>query len=556
MAVFYDQQHDDEEDKKQGSAQQLGGQSAYVAQSATGGSSAPTSPGKSVGTGWTNLIDYLNVNKGEGQRMGSQVANKAVETAGVDKARETYDAGRAHIKGYDFGDMVQKVSRGEAMDADAFGKAWNAVYAGPESAAKVTGYGELDKATNTLQDKGNLSKSGTGRDVLLRETYNPGNYTRGESSFDNAFLGTGGGEQSLAELQSKANKAGTDWEGLLSRTEGDISRAKQATDMGRDKLQQDFRGKFQGLESAIAQAEREQHAANERAHRARENQAADLTQGEGWDELGIDDAMGAELTGAGLDARDLLGERSYQGLGDYLDPDTLAQYRNLQGLSEVTGIGGRDVVLEDNKAGQKWSETGKQNLGSFRDLDRSLADRVTEQQAAREASLDNFWDQSPKEIMDALGIGLDQFDYKRAQEHWKRNDPYQLDIGDVATDEERAQMAQILSDLGVDPGLRDLTDDYAEGTGWSFDKNAYLAALPVNNNIGGYVPAMQDGPNIAPYVKAVEEYGEDQSSLKSAPIEEQVNEKINEWLISNPKDEAKKAAKNAGKALSKVFKWR
>jgi hypothetical protein len=218
------QQDEDKDKQGEGAAAGpvLGAPAAAPIQGA--GQSANTTQGaapkQSRSGSFTNLMSYVNANKGnDGSMAGAiqgnvqQAANKA-DTAGANFTNTARQAiGQGTVK-QDAGvqEGVRAMGRtatpaaAPKVDQTAFNTQYNATYAGPNSAMDVQGFGDTQAEHNKVANYGQLAGGDMAdRGSLLTDVYGKGGqqYGAGERKLDSFILGAG--EQGQQALQNIAN---------------------------------------------------------------------------------------------------------------------------------------------------------------------------------------------------------------------------------------------------------------------------------------------------------------------------------------------------------------
>jgi hypothetical protein len=182
------------------------------------------------GTGFTNINQILDANKGAGQKMGQQIGSQLTQQAdsvraGIQASQNQFSqqkqqAGQKATNAVQAGQNLVKQA-GETDDAYAarvgqanqdFSTIGNnlrtAEYTGPMGLQNA---GQLQAKGAILGQQGQLAANGTGQQQLLSNLVaKPGQYTRGQSSLDSLLLGSGGqqaiqqGRNATRGLEQKA----------------------------------------------------------------------------------------------------------------------------------------------------------------------------------------------------------------------------------------------------------------------------------------------------------------------------------------------------------------
>lgn len=158
-----------------------------------GGAPAPQAGGAAQGSGWTNLQQYIDTNKGAGGAM----ADKALDgtTTEIGKTNDTVNAWaksaeertKAATKQDTWSDKITGKSADEInqtfANPDAF-NAWKGLsgYLGPADATGDTGYGATAAASKNTQDKIDNANTYEGQQGLMKDAFSKDN-TRYNSGF-------------------------------------------------------------------------------------------------------------------------------------------------------------------------------------------------------------------------------------------------------------------------------------------------------------------------------------------------------------------------------------
>lgn len=215
-----------------------------------GATQAPTSTGQppQTGTGFINLSDYVNANKGSATQMANQLG------AGVEKAGQDATKGLTDIQGQyaqqtsagtvsPYGTATGPLARGGTPDGRGSPtpttSGWGVVnpmsgqtvsqpgdptlqaaadtakqtYSGPHSLSDLSGFQSVSDNARTASEQAGQLGSFTGRQTLLQDNAK-GPYSRGSSLLDSYLTGAAGGQHfadlgkqygNLPDTVSKAN---------------------------------------------------------------------------------------------------------------------------------------------------------------------------------------------------------------------------------------------------------------------------------------------------------------------------------------------------------------
>jgi hypothetical protein len=207
--------------------QQKSGAGGVIAGSGGAGSKTPTN----IGTGFTNLQQYLTANKGAGGGIADNIISQGQNA--VSDAQKTADTGaaawadqgvqRAQSAGQTAASTYDTAAASLRADpnADITGVR-GTTYGGPNSATEIEGYNDLDKAyqnvTNTAQNfAGDLSTQKAG----LQKQYG---YGSGFGALD-TFLGRQDGRDKINNWATNVNPGSA--QSQIARVTGAIDSGKQ-----------------------------------------------------------------------------------------------------------------------------------------------------------------------------------------------------------------------------------------------------------------------------------------------------------------------------------------
>lgn len=185
--MAYLPQSEKDKEKEQGAAAPVLSSTSGVMPSmgmAAGASKAPTSSGA-----YSDVQEYLEANKGQGEKMAGQIAQ------GVENVAQSGEAGLKAAES-EFGTQAAKstpyqkldFSDPTKVDPNAFKQQYGASYQGYQNLSDVGNYGNVMSMLGRAQTSGQLSQSEEGRKQLAAQQFQKPNYTGGMLSLDQAIL--------------------------------------------------------------------------------------------------------------------------------------------------------------------------------------------------------------------------------------------------------------------------------------------------------------------------------------------------------------------------------
>lgn len=184
----------------------------------SGGAGADIStgiPGQDAGAGnksqkssgnYANIQSYLDANKDQGDQMGQNIASN-IDQKAMDATNKinslsskaptvvAYDPNAAYSKLGSLSDEEKNTYRDEKATGG---------YTGPDSADKIDGYADAQKAANEATGLVKNTKNEYGQQALLKNTYARPNYSAGENKLDQVLLqNSAGSKQALEGVGSK-----------------------------------------------------------------------------------------------------------------------------------------------------------------------------------------------------------------------------------------------------------------------------------------------------------------------------------------------------------------
>lgn len=455
---------------------------------------------KPKGSGWTNLQNYISANAGNDAAMGNKIAGKIGEQAGgVEQAKSALtpkveqDVQANTV--VDTGVIGALQTDPTKVAKDAFKKQSTAVYRGPEDVSSYQEYGQGQKAKSALTERLDLTKSAEGQGALLKDIAGQ-NYTQGLQSLDQFILGAGEqGKKSIADTQSKYGNVASDWDALTGQLNQKFRQAKETTaktaadtNKAYDDVFGATTGRIQGAQTKAQQTNEQRRAevkSIEDAFARGDTQTIEQR-------LGIPAGTVVYLRNTlGFTPQEIISYAGDMSLGDFTSPEDVARYQALLDLGDrasefsftPSGQGARAVNVKRDivdAAGQAKairdqvvSETARRNEDRYRewvDLDRKIRQGEYDDQVGRATGL------SRQEFMAArrgeyMGEKVDPLNFQRGK---------QVNFGDIATDAQRSQWANLMAALGGRDTIS-LSDNQDEGRAYSFDPTAIKAAVARGN---------------------------------------------------------------------------
>lgn len=516
----------DDEEEKLGQPQAQGNETVL----SSGGGSGPMQPGASAaapaqgqapqkpkGTGWTNLVNYVDANKPQAQDMAQKVVGNVGQKADAAKGASSVFATGANqtitnqtpkrddsiIK--DIGTNAASVAN-DAERRKQFESMQTAKYQGPNAASEVEGYTDVAQNVQGVAKGADDLEDFEKRRNTITEAYTPRtDYTRGESRLDSFLVGQGPARDTI--LEGKGN-FGTgsqftkDWEDLVTGIDTNIgtadASAKQLAKDTNDALTgatDATRQRFTGYNDAATQANDANKATFDRLTTQLTDKNPNV-RNKAFAEIGLDTGTGEWLLKNGAKMTDLIAAGKARAAGDFAKDDEIAQFQALSSLMP----GGLDANLATRTGAEANAfKSNQEKITQARDakaLQDTLESRLKTQQAKRDQEYAVYNDavtsamagpsaysKDPVAHLQPLArlTGIDANTLANAQA--KGMDMRQflkkganLNIGDVATDKERSGWASLLGKIGINPAY-DTKDRQDEGAAYSFDQASMQAAI-------------------------------------------------------------------------------
>lgn len=336
-----------------------GGQSAAPG---AGGAPKPTKSGS-----FTNLMSYVNANKGNDAAMGATVRGTIDQQAGQARqakdsfAQSAQQATQAGTAATNTGLVQQLKSDPTKVNKQQFQQAYNASYAGPQDATQVQGYGQAQQQYGKLQNLVGAAGEGyQGAQQLLGTSYERPGYTRGEKSLDSFVLAAGDqGKQALRGIEDTYSGAGSELEAATTQANQAVRQGRETTDSTR----QAFRDTVQQKEQEYG-AMWQQKAAEAAAKTKAEQDRYTALSSENTDALkaeGVDDETRKFLQHQFYNFKNLAQAGKAYNAADVTDQGQVDQYR---GLLDLVDRGGQ---VDFTKAGGAATTVNQDQLGAARE---------------------------------------------------------------------------------------------------------------------------------------------------------------------------------------------
>jgi uncharacterized protein YoxC len=230
--AYYEEEDEESQDPNNQSFQTSQQSGVVGASGAVGQGSAPNSPKPDSGSNFVGIQQYLNANKPQAEKLGTQVSGVIGQSA--DQARQGVSAlnqeAQEKIKPVNSlsEDVVGKIQNSaEALtpeERELVKKTTSAQYKGPTAVTSLQNYQSAADATNKA--KTNIEQSGTeqGRMGLISQV-NSKPRTQGMNTFDNALLQAGSGREKLAQAASSNQDVLSGLTNAQSNIQNQIGRA-------------------------------------------------------------------------------------------------------------------------------------------------------------------------------------------------------------------------------------------------------------------------------------------------------------------------------------------
>lgn len=203
-------QDDEKKQQEQGQSQNVSGVSGGFAGVNVPGQE-PSSQKKSGSGRYTNIQQYLDANKQQAGQMGSQIAQTVEGQA--KQAQEQIgglEAQAPKVEAYDPNKALQKADQLSAQEKEQYKTLKKTGgYTGPATVDQVSGYQDVQKASQKAAQNVANAATESGQQELLKQQYARPSYTAGQNRLDQALLQ--GAQESRSQLENLSNKyAGID----------------------------------------------------------------------------------------------------------------------------------------------------------------------------------------------------------------------------------------------------------------------------------------------------------------------------------------------------------
>lgn len=498
---------------------------------------------------WTNLNQYLDSNRGAGKDMAQSIANTTQTQVGTFQkgVGDTENAAKTKIASGVTGerpDLVEAVKTDPISVRDSkrddFNRIWNAEYKGPNSATDAAGedLARLGNERDKIKQRVGMYDTEGGKQQLLKDMTNRGDYSRGENTLDSFLVQTDGGK-TLADSRKATDGFDGSFSGLTDRLGNEISKGRQTTNNARDNLRNAVTGETGKVVDNLRGIKTQVDIDNA----AKDATYSDIVSRLGKKDLKLANILGLDADSAqwalanGFDLSKLVEETRDLSLADRVDDGTisrLAALQDLQGSQDRTAgfdFGQRGGSTAAINKRQDLIDAAKQGRGIQNELN-TKRDALNQQRnnefgnAVTDAAIAQSIGMSPQEIAWLVGGGADQdTNYLRSQvdsNNWsdgafganKKNlfkdkgayderkvkafydnirkeiqrNPF-VNLGDVASGDQRQTMSQLAKLLGITgPQLMDTQDE--GGAFKNFDVARYQGEL--NSKKSAYGRAESD----------------------------------------------------------------
>lgn len=381
MPTVYDP-NQDEDQTPGGQANLANAQQGMVTgnpgQAAAGGAAAGPDQKATKSGSWSNLMSYIDANKGNDTALGERVKGTVdAQAKQADEIKNSYQtAANTAISANtvkDSGVLDQLKNDPTKIDKAKFQTQYNASYNGPQSADQINNYAQAYQQANNVQGTAKLASGDQAdRIQLLDKSFARPSYSQGERQLDSFILGGGeGGQQKLKEIGQNYGNYGDQFKSLVGGIDQNINQAKVDTAATKTTTQQAANEAKARFDKSMADAKAASDAKNQ-ADRQRYEAAAAGDQGtlEGF---GYDKSAVGYLKNKGFDFNKALAQGSGYGIGDVADQNSVAGYKALLDL-----MGGESQYDLAAKGGT--GVTGRKDMvdagNSFAQLDNSLRSRL------------------------------------------------------------------------------------------------------------------------------------------------------------------------------------
>lgn len=414
-------------------------------------------------TGWTNLQNYITANQGQAGRMAETVTGKIGETAeAATQGKETLstnvrsDVDKGTVR--DQGVISGLESDPTKVSKEAYQTQRDASYGGPTDLSSYNEYAEVQKNIGQLSQQLANTESEGGRRALLKETYDRPDYGYGMQAIDSYIINASPeSQQQIAATKDQYGGLASDWDKTQQDLTGYIGQGRATTEKTAADTKAAWERLFGGASEQVGAAKTQADQVNT----ARDARFQSLTnrlsssdptvRASAYKEAGIDPAIGDYLLSNGVSPQQILRDSGDVGIGNYLDPQTAARFAALSALEDraVNLDLGRRGALEDFTLNRQALTQGAR-AKQIRDEALAL---VEQRNRERDAAYEEAARRSLNQFKGELG-GLTNEQIKAIDLYGNKygnivERGQALDTGDVLTDQQRQEWADIVNALGL-----------------------------------------------------------------------------------------------------------
>jgi hypothetical protein len=212
----------DEDLKKQQQANQNISGSSTILNSANAALSNQTNnaPAAKASGSFTNLQSYLDANKDQAAGMGQKVVDNLDSTANTAKSNiDNFSNGVSSVNKVNQDDLNNNFYNDPTKADKAAYTTLKTGYTGPNDVSKVNGYSDSIDAWNKASQGLKDASTESGRQQLLKNTYDKPGYTAGQNMLDQTLV------QNNADSKSAFENVQNKWSGLSSMLDSATSKA-------------------------------------------------------------------------------------------------------------------------------------------------------------------------------------------------------------------------------------------------------------------------------------------------------------------------------------------
>lgn len=505
MAYVNNVWKDDEEDNGQeGQNQvQLSNQNSGFVNQGSGGAVAAQPGGEKRSSGsWTNLMSYVDANKGNDEKMASKVTSDVGS-----KATELGTTSSGYASGFknaadssslkQNNDLVSAIKNSPTnVKKDDFSAYYNGGYKGPTDTSNYNSNeaAKLNNDFSSFQDVTSKADTNEGRSQLLKNSYDRPSYSLGEQNLDSFIVGGSDvGAQAMQGIKSQYKDTASGWDGLKNSLVDYGSKAKAETDKAVSEVKSAYDSAFGSTKEAIDATKASLATQNSALDKQRDSlreqlQSTDpIDRSAGYKKLGLQFQQGEYLRSQGFDVLNrIVSDTTRQSLGDVVDGSQAANYNALVNLANKesdfdfrknNGVASAYAVNNDlTKAAR-----------SALELETNLKSTL----ASEQSKYDNFSQLSPQQISQELGVPLNELEwfavrlntpsgqnmvrtpekinkfYNDLREEIK-NRKGQLQVGDIVSQDQKNSWGNLMSQLGINGGIGGVSSNNTQNSYQSF----------------------------------------------------------------------------------------